>query len=167
MASYGFAELCFDCSECIVGKDAWNDHCKMHLGRPETLPIQCNPFVYGGTLAYPRYFPFCLGNMVLLAPTRIQQFLDREKWKAHIDGHIEMLDSCKVTKCTQPRRKCVDAFPSVLEMKFHLQDVNCIEFSKGVKRRRSGSEVDTMPAQKKRSRQTKDYDADVKLDSWP
>lgn len=76
----------------------------------------------------------------------MQQFLDREKRKAYINGHIEMLDGCKATKCTYPRRKCVDAFPSVLEMKFHLQDVHCIEFTRG---------------------QTKYYDADVKLDSWP
>lgn len=97
----------------------------------------------------------------------MQQFLDREKRKAHIDGHIEMLDGCKATKCTHPRRKCVDAFPSVLEMKFHLQGVHCIEFTRGVKRRGSGSEMETMPAPRKRSRQTKYYDADVKLDSWP
>jgi hypothetical protein len=52
-------------------------------------------------------------------------------------------------------------------MKFHLQDVHCIEFTKGVKRGRSGSEPETMPARKKRSRQTKDHDQDVKLDTWP
>ncbi len=166
VTSYGFAELCFDCSEWIVGKHEWNDHCKFHLGRPETLPIQCNPFVYGGTLACPGYCPFCLGNTALPAPTRMQQFLDREKWKAHIDGHIEMLDGCKATKCTHPRRKCLDAFPSVLEMKFHLQDVHCIELTKGTKRRRSGSEVETTPARRKRSRRTKDRDPDVKRDPW-
>ena len=97
----------------------------------------------------------------------MQQFLDREKWKAHIDSHIERLDGCKATKCPHPRPKCVKAFPSVLEMKFHLQDVHCIEFTKGVKRRRSGSEPETMPAWKKRSRQTNDHDHDVKLDTWP
>jgi len=97
----------------------------------------------------------------------MQQFLDREKWKAHIDRHIERLDDCKATKCPHPRPKCVDAFQSVLELKFHLQDVHCIELTKGTKRRRSGSEVDTMPARRKRSRQTKDHDLDMKLDMWP
>ena len=62
---------------------------------------------------------------------------------------------------------CVEAFLSVLKMKFHLRDVHCIEFTKGVKRGRSGSETATMPAWKKRSRQTKDHDQDVKLDTWP
>jgi len=52
-------------------------------------------------------------------------------------------------------------------MKFHLQDVHCIKFSKGVKRHRSGSEVEIMPARRKRSRQTKDHDPDMKLDTWP
>lgn len=166
VASYGFAELCFDCSEWMVGQDKWDDHCKSHLERPETLPIQCNPFVYGGTLACPGYCPFCLGNAALPAPTRIQQFLDREKWKAHLDEHIGLLDDCKATKCTHPRQKCIDAFPSVLELKFHLQDVHCIELTKGIKRRRSTNQADTMPARRKRSRMSKDRDPDVKVDMW-
>jgi hypothetical protein len=131
------------------------------------LPIQCNPFVYGGTLACPGYCPFCLGDTALPAPTRMQQFLDREKWKAHIDRHIKRLDDCKATKCPHPRLKCVDAFQSVLEMKFHLQDVHCIDFTKGIKRRRSGSEVEFEPDRRKRSRRTKDHDLDVKLQTWP
>ena len=167
VASYGFAELCFECSKWIVGKDEWNDHCEIHLGRPEALPIQCNPFVYGGTLACPGYCPFCLGDTALPALTRMQQFLDREKWKAHLDGHIDMLDGCKATKCSHPRQKCVDAFPSVLELKFHLQDVHCIEFTKGIKRRRSTSGVDTMSPRRKRARIGKDRDPDVKVDIWP
>ncbi|KAL2056550.1 hypothetical protein ABVK25_002944 [Lepraria finkii] len=155
--------LCFDCSKWIFGKEEWNHHCQDHLRRPETLPIQCNPFVYGGTLACPGYCLFCLGDTALPAPTRMQQFLDREKWKAHIDRHIEGLDGCQATKCPHPRPKCVDAFPSVLEMKFHLQDVHCIELTKKTKRRRSRSEVETMPARRKNLRRTKD----VKLDSCP
>lgn len=166
VASYGFAELCFDCSEWMVGQDKWDDHCKSHLERPETLPIQCNPFVYGGTLACPGYCPFCLGNAAPPAPTRIQQFLDREKWKAHLGEHIGLLDDSKATKCTHPRQKCIDAFPSVLELKFHLQDVHCIELTKGIKRRRSTNQADTMPARRKRSRMSKDRDPDVKVDMW-
>ncbi len=167
VTSYGFTELCFDCSEWIVGKDEWNDHYEIHLGRPEILPIQCNPFVYGGTLACPRYCPFCMGNTALSAPMRMQQFLDQGKWKAHLDGHIKLLDGCKATKCTHPRPKYVDAFPSVLELKFHLQDIHYIEFTKGIKRRRSGSEVEFEPNRRKRSRRTKDHDLDVKLETWP
>ena len=93
--------------------------------------------------------------------------IDRERWRRHIDDHIEELDGSKATKCPHPRPECVEAFPSVLEMKVHLQNVHCIEFTKGVKRRRSGSEVETMPARRMRSRQTKDYDPDVKVDMWP
>ena len=167
VASFGFAELCFECSEWIVGQDEWNDHCISHLERPEMLPVQCNPFVYGGTLACPGYCSFCLGNVALPALTRMQQFLDREKWKAHLDGHIALLDDCKATNCAHLRQKCVDAFPSVLELKFHLQDVHCIELTKGIKRRRSNSEVDATPARRKRSRKSEDHDSDVKLDSWP
>lgn len=53
----------------------------------------------------------------------MQQFLEREKWKGHIDRHIEELDDYKANRCPNPRPKCVDAFQSVLGLKFHLQDV--------------------------------------------
>lgn len=79
---------------------------------------------------------------------------------------MELLDGCKATKCTHPRRKCVDTFPSVLELEFHLQDVHCIELTKGIKRRRSGSEVEFEPNRRKRSRRTEDHDLDVKLETW-
>lgn len=78
-----------------------------------------------------------------------------------------MLDGCKATKYLHPQQKCVDAFPSVLELKFHLQDVYCIELTKGIKRRRSTSGVDTMSPRRKRSRKSEDHDPDVKPDSWP
>jgi len=163
----GFAELCFDCSEWILGKDEWNHHCQDHLRRPETLPIQCNPFVYGGTLACPGYCPFCMGDQALPAPARMYQFLDREQWRTHIDNHIERLDGSKAPKCPHPRARCVEAFQSVLEMKFHLQDVHCIESTKRVKRRRSSSELEPQPHRRKRARRIKDHDPDVKLDTWP
>lgn len=137
------------------------------MKRSKALFIQCNSFVYNEILACSEYCLFCLRNTTLSALTRMQQFLDWEKWKTHIDEHIEMLDDCKAIKCTHSRRKCVDAFSFVLKMKFHLQNVYCIEFIKEVKRRRFGSEVKTMSAWKKRFRQIKNYDADVKLDTWP
>lgn len=95
----------------------------------------------------------------------MQQFLDQEKWKAHIDRHIKRLDDCKAIKCPHSRLKCVDAFQSILEMKFHLQNVHCIELIKGIKRRRSSNEVEFEPNWRKRSRRIKDYDLDVKLET--
>ena len=159
----GFAELSFECSEWDFSKDEWKDHCQDHLRRPEPLPIQCNPFVYGGTLACAGYCLFCLGDAALPALIWLQQFLDREKWKAYIDRHIERLDGCIATKCPHPRPKCVNAFPSVLEMNFQPPGCPLHRFYNGTKRRRSGSEVDTMSARRKRSRKTKDHDPDVKL----
>ena len=97
----------------------------------------------------------------------MHQFLDREKWKAHLDGHIGPLDDCKATKCIHPRQKCVDAFPSVQELKLHLQDIHCIELTKDVERRRSNGEVNATPARRKTSGKSEDHDPDVKLDSWP
>ena len=97
----------------------------------------------------------------------MQQFLDRERWKGHIDKHIEELDDYKANRCPHPRPKCVDAFQSVLEMKFHLQDVHCIEVSKGVKRRKSLSEEEPMPVRRKRSRQSNNHDPNAELESGP
>ena len=161
---YSFAELCFDCSEWIVDKNEWNDHCQNHLRRPKTLPVQCNPFVYHGTLACPEYCFFCVEDTALSASTRMQHFLDREKWKTHIDRHMERLDGCKALKRSHSRSKCVDVFPSVLELKFHLQDVHCIEFIKKIKRRKFESEENTLPARKKRPGKIKNHGPDVKLE---
>jgi len=129
-------------------KAKWNDHCDDHLRRPESLPIQCNPFVYSGTLTCSGYCPFCLGSPALPATTQIYQFLDGERWRRHIDDHIAELAGCKATKYPHPRPKCVEDFTSILELKLHLQDVHCIEFTKEIKRRRSDSEEETMPASK-------------------
>jgi len=82
------------------------------------------------------------------ATTQIYQFLDRERWRRHIDDHIAELAGCKATKCPHPRPKCVEDFTSILELKFHLQDVHCIEFTKEIKRQRWDSEEETMPASK-------------------
>ena len=79
----------------------------------------------------------------------MQQFLDQEKWKAYIDRHVERLDPCKANICPHPRPKCAEAFPSFLELEFHLKDVYCVESAKRVKRWRSESKPATMPAQKK------------------
>ena len=78
-----------------------------------------------------------------------------------------MLDGCKTTQCSYPRRKCVDAFPSVLELKFHFQDVHCIELTKSIKRRRSTNGLTTMSPRRKRSRKSEDRSPDVKVDMWP
>jgi hypothetical protein len=45
IASWGFAELCFFCSEWVVGKEAWENHCQAHLDNRIPLQVQCNPLL--------------------------------------------------------------------------------------------------------------------------
>lgn len=75
----GFSELCFQCNQWIFGEAQWSDHCRAHLGNHKTLPIQCDPLVYGGVLATAGYCPFCLGDTDtdLPAVVRMRQFLKR------------------------------------------------------------------------------------------
>lgn len=82
-----------------------------------------------------------------------------------MNRHIKRLNDCKAIKCLHSRLKCVDAFQFVLKMKFHLQNVHCIDFIKDIKRRRSDSEVKFEPDRRKRSRRTKNHDLNVKLET--
>jgi hypothetical protein len=83
--------------------------------------------------------------VTLPAATRIRQFPDRPEWQDHIDQHSENLGGSKVPMCPHPRGQCADAFKSAQELKFHLQDVHCVELRKGCKRSSPESEVDTRP----------------------
>ncbi len=112
VTSSGFAEFCFQCSEWILSEEKWNNHCQDHLQTPGTLPFQCNIFVYGGALVCPGYCPFCLGDTALPATTRLYQFLDRAKWKMHVDEHITMLDCSRWVQCSHSRPQCVGSFES-------------------------------------------------------
>ena len=161
--SSGFAELCFQCGEWILSEEKWNNHCQDHLQTPETLPVQCNLFVYGGALASPGYCPFCLGDTALPATTRLYQFLDRAKWKMHVDEHITTLDGSRWVQCSHPRPRCVGSFESVQDLKFHLQDVHCIEPTKRSKRRRSHDELETKPDHIKRSRRITLHNTETKI----
>lgn len=142
MASHGFAEFCFACSVWVTREQDWAVHCQGHLDQPEEIPTQCNPFKYGGYLASPGYCPWCLGDSSLSATVRAQQFPDRLKWQSHIDDHIAKLDERKTPICPHPRTQCTEAFSSMQDLKFHLQDVHCIELRRGCKRPSPESEGD-------------------------
>lgn len=134
VASHGFAELCFACSIWITSEKNWADHCQGHLDQPEEIPTQCNPFKYGGHLASPGYCPWCPGDASLSATIQTQQFPDRLKWQSHIDDYVAKLDERKTPMCPHPRTQCTEAFSSMQDLKFDLQDVHCIELRKGCKR---------------------------------
>jgi hypothetical protein len=163
-ASQGFAELCFICSEWIVSKEGWKAHCQAHLDNPETLPAQCNPFNYGGTLASPGTCPFCLGDTALPATVRMRQFQERAGWREHVYGHHGCLEASELSKCPHPRSQCADAFVSTQELKFHLQDVHCVEFIKGSKKSRPADEVSDKHPKCRRVRGTNKNDANMEFE---
>jgi hypothetical protein len=139
-------------------------HCEAHLDEPDGIPTQCNPFKYGGHLASPGYCPWCLGDVTLPATIRIQQFPDRLKWQGHIDGHVGKLDDIKLPTCRHPRVQCAEVFASVQELKFHLQDIHCVELGKGLKRSSPESEVDTRPRKIRRPGDTNVTDIDIETE---
>jgi hypothetical protein len=156
-AKHGFAELCFLCHDWIFAKSEWQDHCQAHLNNPETLPIQCDPLVYGGVLATSGYCGFCLNDTSLPAAKRMEQLPLRKNWKQHINEcfnkHVQDW-SGQPLHCPYSHQ-CKEVFDSPLRLQFHLQDVHCYEFfneREKLKRSRQDDEMDTKPVRAKRHR---------------
>ena len=153
---HGFAELCFLCNEWVFDSEAWNDHCQGHLNNVETFPIYCDPLMHGGVLATSGYCPFCLTDSRLSASTRMNQFLNRNKWLEHIHKHVRGLDESKPLRCPHPHPYCSKLFESVKYLQFHLQDAHGIDYIKAppkLKRLRDESE-ESQPVAVKRQQRT-------------
>ena len=126
-----FVEFCYFCSEWFTTKASWHKHYRYHLDEDsETLPVQCAPLMYGGTLASPGLCPCCLGNMSLPIEMRMHQFSDKREWDNHIQSYFE---KWKVTtRCT---RTCPLEYvlcqngpcKSFEEMLLHLEDMHRTE----------------------------------------
>ncbi|KAF1962893.1 hypothetical protein CC80DRAFT_499202 [Byssothecium circinans] len=52
--------------------------------KPEIIPTQCNPLIYGGTLAALGFYPNYLGDESLPPEVRMRQFPETAEWKDHI-----------------------------------------------------------------------------------
>ncbi|KDN70506.1 hypothetical protein CSUB01_07951 [Colletotrichum sublineola] len=129
-----FTELCFLCNNWISGEANWSEHCQQHLTRPETLPVQCDPLIYGGVLATAGYCVFCMSDSSLEPEARLRHFLDRGSWKAHVQSHyetyVQSVDGGERMKCPHPGKHCSAPFDSVEHLKFHLLDAHCRDFTK-------------------------------------
>ncbi|CAI6342310.1 unnamed protein product [Periconia digitata] len=141
-------EFCFLCSIWFVDQEGWNVHCQAHLNKPETIPTQCNPLTYGGTLAAPGFCPDCLGNESLPPEIRMQQFLETAEWKDHI--HNQHSEDSKSLLCPLHKLHCGESFMALQELQFHLEDVHCVGFRSNLKRARSVGEGRAGPAKRKR-----------------
>lgn len=63
-------------------------------------------------------------------------------------------------ECLHPQPQCVISFESVQDLQFYLQDVYCIEFTRGIKRYRSGAKAEINTDRIKRLRRTNKHDKD-------
>jgi hypothetical protein len=141
-------EFCFLCSKWFVDQGEWNVHCQTHLNQPETIPTQCNPLIYGGTLAAPGLCPYCLGNESLSPEIRTQQFPETAEWKNHI--HNRHFEDSNSLVCPLAKLHCGESFETLQELQFHLEDVHCLDFRSNLKRARSVGEERAGPAKRKR-----------------
>lgn len=60
-----------------------------------------------------------------------------------------MLDDTKTLKCPYPREQCDEAFQSMQDLKFHLQDVHCVDLKRGCKRSCPDSDATPRPSKTK------------------
>jgi hypothetical protein len=81
----------------------------------------------------------------------MRHFLDRPKRQDHLGQHSRKLEVSKALQCLHPRVQCGKVFKSAQELSFYLQDVHCVELTKGLKRSRVEDEAGTKPSKVKRA----------------
>jgi hypothetical protein len=59
---------------------------------PQTLPVQCGPLTYCGTLDAAGYYSKYLDNLALPASERMNQTFDLEAWKARMTTCVQILE---------------------------------------------------------------------------
>ena len=64
----------------------------------------------------------------------MQQFLDRHKWQGHVDEHLVKPNNANTLTCRYPRTQCAEECPSIQDLKFHLQNIHCVDLKRGCKR---------------------------------
>ncbi|RHZ51665.1 uncharacterized protein CDV56_103977 [Aspergillus thermomutatus] len=131
----GFAELCFQCDTWVTAAAEWNDHCQNHLDDMDTLPVQFNPLTFRHTLAAAGQCLFCLFNRNLPSDRRFKQYLTKQHWIGHLQGHFQELqekfqsdhgqDETKTQPCPDPR--CALSFNTFSEFQCHCKDIHCID----------------------------------------
>ncbi|PGH00186.1 hypothetical protein AJ79_08291 [Helicocarpus griseus UAMH5409] len=144
----GFAEFCFLCDKWFSNMRDWEEHCKSHLYGSLEVPVQCDPLIYGGTLVAPGLCPGCIGDETLPATEQMKQYTRHNLWKDHVSSCFKQRfvkgqhGPDDIVGCTHPDKRCKQLSVSVLQLRFHFQDVHCTEVdhvrhsrgAKGVKR---------------------------------
>jgi hypothetical protein len=84
------------------------------------------------------------------ASQRMRQYLCRNTWMDHVSNcfqveiaqHKSSPEDDNGLKCAYLHSRCAVLFDSVLQLRFHYQDVHCVSFAKGTKRRLSDTKIE-------------------------
>ncbi|EJT68122.1 hypothetical protein GGTG_14298, partial [Gaeumannomyces tritici R3-111a-1] len=166
-----FTEFCFLCNKWVFDKSEWSDHCRSHFARPDELPVQCDPLLYGGVLATAGYCLFCMADKPLEPELRLRQFLDRGLWKDrvfdHYERYVQAVDDKTLVTCPHPSIRCGGAFDSVKHFEFYLLDAHCRDFVKESTSLELEENNDVKPAPAKRQRKrSAELDREAKVDTY-
>ncbi|RAK89253.1 hypothetical protein BO79DRAFT_264611 [Aspergillus costaricaensis CBS 115574] len=127
-----FAQCCVACCCWFTKPEEWTSHYKHHLTKPDDL-LRCDLLVFRHALAKAAYCPFCLGDSSLKPHERMKQFLDCSKWDSHINSYLSSEVLSNQYYCRHPA--CSENLESLMELKWHLEDVHCILPLRGKKRK--------------------------------
>ncbi|OJD27268.1 hypothetical protein ACJ73_01337 [Blastomyces percursus] len=128
-----FAEFCFLCDKWFTNMRDWEEHCKSHLHGSLEVPVQCDPLIYGGTLVAPGLCPGCIGDETLPATEQMKQYTRHDLWKDHVSSCFKQRvvkgqhGPDDIVGCTHPDTRCKQLSVSLLQLRFHFQDVHCTE----------------------------------------
>lgn len=121
--------VCFICNEWIIGRVAFESHCRHHLDYPNTISIQYGYIEVQRILASPGYCPNCLSNRALVVTERLEPFLTQASFANHMRGHYRAFDGISPLECGSLHYPNV-VFTSVLDLQCHYHDVHYIPIPK-------------------------------------
>ncbi|EEQ32556.1 conserved hypothetical protein [Microsporum canis CBS 113480] len=98
--------VCFICNEWIIGRVAFESHCRHHLDYPNTISIQA-----------------------LVVTERLEPFLTQASFANHMRGHYRAFDGISPLECGSLHYPNV-VFTSVLDLQCHYHDVHYIPIPK-------------------------------------
>ncbi|GFF96465.1 conserved hypothetical protein [Aspergillus lentulus] len=94
--------------------------------------LRCDLILFRNAPAKAAYCPFCLGDKPLNPPKRMEHFLDRPAWFAHVGSHLSWQALDGRFHCRHPA--CALQLDSLTELEYHLKDVRCYAAPRGKKR---------------------------------
>lgn len=118
---------CFTCFAWFV-EEEWDNHCQTHL--KSVTSKRCASITYCHTLIRPAFCPFCMGDNVLDASSRLNSWTREAKLKSHLQSHLDV--SRWPLKCPHPL--CSQQLDDETLFLYHLSDVHGLRMNPQVKK---------------------------------